>query len=287
MEIIFRGRQTDVAARFREHATAKLNRLERLDQNAVRVDVEVCVERNPRLASQRERVELTVRSKGPAIRAEAAAEDRFCALDLALDKLDSRLRRAIDRRKARALGQGDRREPAGLAAPARPGGPAPQGGAEAPGGAVPAGGGAPPAGDLVPALPAGVVLPGPRREQAPAGGDGAAGPAGTDMVPVEMVGDGPLVVRQKFHHATPITLDQALFEMELIGHDFYLFHDADRDLPSVVYRRRGYQYGVIRLARPEAGEEHGGPPARAAGGRGTAGDRGTAGNRGTAAPASG
>src|SRR5262249_6918467 len=99
MEIIFKGRQTDVPARFREYATAKLNKLEKLDQKAIRVDVEVSVERNPRLASQKERVELTIRSRGPAIRAEAAAEDRMSALDLALAKLNSRLRRARGRSK--------------------------------------------------------------------------------------------------------------------------------------------------------------------------------------------
>src|SRR5215468_2157478 len=100
MEIIFKGRQTDVPARFREYATAKLNRLEKLDQKAIRVDVEISVERNPRQSSQKERVELTILSRGPAIRAEAAAEDRLAALDLALAKLDSRLRRALDRRKS-------------------------------------------------------------------------------------------------------------------------------------------------------------------------------------------
>jgi hypothetical protein len=46
-----------------------------------------------------------------------------------------------------------------------------------------------------------------------------------------------------------MTLDQALFEMELVGHDFFLFVDAEHDAPSVVYRRHGYDYGVIRLAR--------------------------------------
>jgi hypothetical protein len=55
-------------------------------------------------------------------------------------------------------------------------------------------------------------------------------------------------IREKVHHATPITLDQALYEMELVGHDFYLFIDAETAQPSVVYRRRGYDYGVIRLA---------------------------------------
>ena len=69
----------------------------------------------------------------------------------------------------------------------------------------------------------------------------------SSVVPLDMDGDGPLVVRQKFHHATPISIDQALLEMELVGHDFYLFCDAESAMPSVVYRRRGYQYGVIRL----------------------------------------
>jgi len=56
-----------------------------------------------------------------------------------------------------------------------------------------------------------------------------------------------MYVREKIHEAVPMDLDQALYEMELVGHDFFLFVDADTARPSVVYRRRGYQYGVIRL----------------------------------------
>ncbi len=67
------------------------------------------------------------------------------------------------------------------------------------------------------------------------------------LVPIQMEGDGPLILREKVHAARPMTIDQALLEMELIGHDFYLFHDCDCDRFSVVYRRRGYDYGVIRL----------------------------------------
>ena len=65
--------------------------------------------------------------------------------------------------------------------------------------------------------------------------------------PITVTGDGPLVVREKTHSASPMTLDQALYEMELVGHDFYLFVDKENDRPSVVYRRRGYDYGVISL----------------------------------------
>src|SRR4249919_365654 len=71
------------------------------DQKAVRIDVEVSEERNPRQSDRRERVELTIRSRGPAIRAEAAADDRYAAFDLAFAKIESRLRRAADRRKVK------------------------------------------------------------------------------------------------------------------------------------------------------------------------------------------
>lgn len=242
MDITFKGRQTDISGDFREHATAKLSKLVRLDQNAVRIDVEVAVERNPRLASQKERVELTIRSRGPAIRAEAAAEDRLAALDLALAKLDSRLRRAAERRKNHHPGRSTDR----LAAlePER-------GGAEHDQAALP-----PRPGNVVPAQARTPEDQGARRSPAGSGiqlpdGLGSAshgvGGATDSVVPIEMEGDGPLVVRQKFHHARPISIGQALLEMELVGHDFYLFHDADEDMPSVVYRRRGYHYGVIRL----------------------------------------
>ena len=229
MDITFKGHQTDVAGRFREHAAVKLARLEKLDSNAIRVDVEVSVERNPRQASQKERVELTVRSKGPAIRAEAAAEDRYSALDLALDKLDSRLRRAIDRRKShygahgqvRLVDQVDNEEvPAAAAEPGEPRAPR--------------------------------ARPAAKSGQAESPARGAA-PAAADMVPIPAQGRGPLLVRQKYHEAKPMTIDQALLEMELVGHDFYLFQDMGCGLPSVVYRRRGYQYGVLRLVESGAG----------------------------------
>ena len=77
-------------------------------------------------------------------------------------------------------------------------------------------------------------------------GDSQAEPE-SGLVPIQMEGDGPLILREKVHAARPMTIDQALLEMELVGHDFYLFHDRECDRFSVVYRRRGYDYGVIRL----------------------------------------
>jgi ribosomal subunit interface protein len=70
------------------------------------------------------------------------------------------------------------------------------------------------------------------------------GQAGEDDQPA----DGPgRIVREKIHPDQPMTVDDALFEMELVGHDFYLFHDKDTDCPSVVYRRHAYDYGLLRL----------------------------------------
>jgi ribosomal subunit interface protein len=230
MEIIVRGRHITVPPRFRQHAAAKLAKLEKLDQKAIRVDVEVSEERNPRQADRRERVELTIRSRGPAIRAEAAADDRYTALDLALAKLEGRLRRASDRRKAKD--PGTVRSPALLgtlteAASAATAAQAPASGTTTDAPAAPA--------------PAGVNGTGPVRPRT-GGHDGES-----RLVPIQMEGDGPLIVREKVHAATPMTIDQALLEMELVGHDFYLYHDSECDRFSVVYRRRGYDYGVIRL----------------------------------------
>ncbi|HEX6855329.1 MAG TPA: ribosome-associated translation inhibitor RaiA [Streptosporangiaceae bacterium] len=213
MDIVFKGRHTEVLERFRSHARAKLARIVRLDSRVARIAVEVSTERNPRQAGRRERVELTISSRGPVIRAEAAAEDRFTALDMAFAKLESRLRRSGDRRKCRHTGQGGK--PAAAA-----GRPPDTGDAGPPGGGEPA-------------------------DEWPAEVTAAADD--DDLIAIPMEGEGPLIVRQKAHDAQPMSVDQALFEMELVGHDFYLFRDTGSGQPSVVYRRRGYQYGLLRL----------------------------------------
>jgi len=199
MDVVVTGRHCEITDRFREHCADKLAKLEKHDHRIMRVHVEVDCEPNPRQHDQSVHLELTAFSKGPVIRAEAAADHQMGALDLALDKMASQMRRAADRRRVHK----GRRTP------------------------VPAG--MPPA-----ELLADGVLDGVTSEEVQDG-------------PVEITGDGPMVVRTKTHPATAMTLDQALYEMELVGHDFYLFSDAGTGRPSVVYRRRGYDYGVISL----------------------------------------
>jgi len=229
MDIVFKGRHTDVLEKFRKHATGKLEKVvEKLDSKTIGVDVEVTAERNPRQSGRKERVELTIFTRGPVIRAEAAAEDRFVALDMALAKLESRLRRACDRRKVRSTATGIPAASVPLSRTASDNMPSINKGAS---------GGSAPSADRIPA--ANGVSP-------------EAEVALDNRVPIAMDGEGPLVIREKFHVATPMTIDQALFEMELVGHDFFLFTDTTDGLPSVVYRRRGYQYGVIRLVEEVA-----------------------------------
>src|SRR3954465_7506674 len=99
VDIVVKGRHTDVGERFRGHALDKLAKVVKLDGKVSRIDVEVCEEHNPRLADQRSRVEPTCRTRGPVIRAEASAPDPYAALDLASSRLEARLRKAADRRR--------------------------------------------------------------------------------------------------------------------------------------------------------------------------------------------
>jgi ribosomal subunit interface protein len=201
VDVVVSSRHCDVSERFREHVEEKLARLEKHDHRIIRVEVLLEKEARPREPERTVRVELTAKSRGPIVRAEAAAEDKMAALDLAVDKMAAQMRRAADRRKVH---RGQHKPESLGEAMAR----------------------------STPAEPDG--------EQEDVVAERKVGP-------VTVTGDGPLVVREKSHHAAPMTLEQALYEMELVGHDFYLFVDKESEKPSVVYRRRGYDYGVIAL----------------------------------------
>jgi ribosomal subunit interface protein len=201
MDVVVSSRHCEISERFREHVEDKLVRLEKHDHRIIRVEVLLERERNARQPERQVRVELTAKSKGPVLRAEAAAEDKMAALDLALDKMSAQMRRAADRRKVH---HGQHAPESVHAAMGRSG--------------------------LAPETDEPVEEVSVRQ-----------------VGPVAVTGDGPLVVREKTHPASAINLEQALYEMELVGHDFYLFVDKESERPSVVYRRRGYDYGVISL----------------------------------------
>ncbi len=194
MDIVVKGRNTDVSKSFKEHVTDKLLKVERLDHRIIRLEVEVTEEQNPRLAGMRERVEVTCISKGPIVRAEASAADQLAALDLVVDKLEARLRRAADKRRVHH----------------------------------------------------GTRSPESLHSTMAANGVRSTDPAPDDAAEVDDEAVG-VVVREKKVEAGPMTLEDALFQMELVGHDFFLYPDADTGTASVVYKRHGYDYGVIRL----------------------------------------
>ena len=216
MDIVVKGRNVEVPEHFRQHVADKLAPSERLDARAIRVDVELAHERNPRQSAKCQRVEITVTSKGPVIRAEACAESFYAALDTAVLKLEARLRKQHDRRRVH---HGGKTPPSVAEITASLPLDLPPVGADAP-----------------------VALLERPTEQGTASPDGA-GPSDGRVDDTRS-----LVVRDKTHEARPMTVEDALHEMELVGHDFYLFMDAERALPSVVYRRHGYDYGVLRLA---------------------------------------
>lgn len=212
MDITVVGRNAEIHPNFRSFADEKLAKVTLFYPRAQRVDVEVTHERNPRQSDNAERVELTVFGAGPVIRAEATSADRYSAFDIASGKLFERLRRARDRVKDHRHHPGAKRllEPVGVPAPQQ---------AEA-------------------------------RPEADA--QGATGlTSAKDLKPgearEEQLGDTPIVVRQKVHEADPMSVDDALYQMELVGHPFFLFVDKDTRQPCVVYRRHGWTYGVIRL----------------------------------------
>ena len=206
MDVVVKARHCTVTEPFRAYVAEKITRLEKLDDRVIRVEVELSAERNKRQHDQASRVEITVRTRGPVVRAEAAAEDKPAAFDLALDKLLAQFRKAADRKRVHH-GQHSPRSLSRAAA----------------------------------------VLP--EVEDGPAETNGSERHT---VAGIEVDGDGPLVVREKTHTGVPMSLDQALLEMELVGHDFFLYLDAEHQAPSVVYRRKAYDYGVIRLDTQQA-----------------------------------
>jgi len=210
VDIVVKGRNVEVPDHYREHVADKLSKVERYDQKLIRADVELFHERNPRQSDTCQRVEITVMTRGPVVRAEACAENFYAALDSAITKLDGRLRRSADRRRVHR----GRHAPVSVAA-------------------------------ATAGLPTDLSLAQPAEESSSVS-------VTTTLIEhtslTEVDGDQPWrIVREKEHPADPMTVDDALFQMELVGHDFYLFLDKESGRPSVVYRRRGYDYGILSL----------------------------------------
>jgi ribosomal subunit interface protein len=226
VEIVVTGRNVEVPDHFRVHVAEKVERLERYDHKIVGMEVELFHERNRRQLKNCQRVEITGRGCGPVARAEACAQDFYSALDAAISKLEGRLRRSHDRRRITA------RRSAVLKGRGGVGGQTML--LEAP-------------------TDVEIDLPAPRdalesEVETPSDVVDTVSEAVDDDKDLDDEYRPGRIVRRKVHTANPMSVDDALSRMELVGHDFYLFSDAETGAPSVVYRRRGYDYGVIRLS---------------------------------------
>ena len=213
METNIVGRNLEITDRFREYATEKAGKVESLADKALVLEIKVSrQEKNG--SSGSDRVELTLIGKGPLVRAEAEGSDKFAAFDVALGRLLERIRRAKDRKKVH---RGGAHRPTSLHEAST------QGFSNV---------------DITPAAPE--VL-----ERVRTGAIPIVTSEESDQEEDEVY--TPVVIRKKVFASAPMTVDDALYFMELVGHDFYLFQDSETNRPSVVYRRKGWDYGVIGL----------------------------------------
>lgn len=203
MEVKISAKNLTVSERFRDYVDERAAKVDHLLHKATEVVVKITRIEHSRQTGTEDQVELTVYGGGKIVRAEAHAQDKFAAFDIAYGKLTERLRRASDKRKihrglhgSHGVSELSATDFAEL--------------------------------DITPApgeLLLGITPEGP---------------------PVDL-GESPVVIRRKDFHAEPMTAEDAIDAMELIGHDFFLFHDLATDKASVVYKRRGWNYGVITL----------------------------------------
>lgn len=213
-QVTITGRNVEVPEHFQERVNGKLAKIEKLDPTLKSFHVELKHEKNPRREAEAERIQITATGSGHLARAEAKEENFYAALEAAVDKLERSLRKVKARRNIAMSGH---------RAPKSAG-----------------------------------VLAAEMEAEAKAEQERAAQEAGKyDVDPyadqVEDVVPGQ-IVRSKVHSNAPRSVDDALSEMELVGHDFYLFVNEETNRPAVVYRRHAFDYGLIELA-PEGDAE--------------------------------
>ena len=210
MEITVTGQGLGVTDRFREYATEKADKVAHLADRAIVLEIKVCRHHEKSTGpSGDDRVELTLMGPGPVVRAESAGSDKYVAFDLAIDKLVERIRKAKDRKKVH---RGQHR-PVSLH--------------EASSGGF----------SVVDITPASAEL----LENV------STGSVPVQSGEVEEPEYTPVVIREKVFPAARMTTADAVDYMELVGHDFFLFIESESNRPSVVYRRKGWDYGVIGL----------------------------------------
>lgn len=226
METTITGRNLGVTDRFRDYASEKSEKIAHLAEKAIAFEVKVSRHHETRgSANGNDRVELTLIGPGPLVRAESDGSDKYVAFDLAMAKLVERIRQAKDKAKVH---RGNHR-PASL-----------RGNSQDDFRVL----------DIVPADAATIERVTTGAIPVIEAPDDASSLDTSGLDASDLIADedySPVVIRKKVFASNPMTVDDALYYMELVGHDFYLFIDSENDRPSVVYRRKGWDYGVIGL----------------------------------------
>jgi len=212
MDITLATHGVAIPDRFRDYVNEKADKVLALAERAQTFQVRVSRENSSRGPASEDVVELTVIGKGPVIRAEAKGSDKYQAFDEALDHLVKRLRRAKDKKMVHH----GRQRPESLSELSAKGF------------------------SDIDVTPASVEV---LRSVA----TGSIPTITEDDLPPAQDQDSPVVIRRKVFAPQVLTAEEAVDQMELVGHDFYLYLDSDDKRPSVVYRRKGWNYGVISL----------------------------------------
>ena len=199
MDVVVTGRHCTISPELKELVRDRIVTVERLRDRVIRVEVEFSATFGTKNPSDAVEVQITLRSRGPVVRAEAKANDKTLAFEQAFDRLKVQLRKAADRRKTHR------------------------------------------------GLRTAFFAEEPASAPVPEETENEPEEPTYDVAGLVVNGDGPLVVREKEFETVPLSLAQALDEMELVGHDFFLYQDSATGKPSVVYRRKAYNYGVIHL----------------------------------------
>lgn len=225
MDINITGRNLGITDRFKSYAAEKADKVDSLADRAQVLEIKVSRHGSTAVSQANDKVELTLIGPGPVVRAESSGSDKYVAFDLALAKLLERLRRAKDRKKVHR----GKHRPLSLR--------------EASVDGFSAVSVTPADSDLLDQIVA--------SEKVAPGSVGSHNHAPTPAQD-EIDDWSPIVIREKVFEAQLMSVDDALYLMELVGHDFYLFIEEQTRRPSVVYRRKGWNYGVVGLENHSA-----------------------------------
>ena len=210
MELRISGKNLTVSDRFRDYVSEKASKVEQFAHHPEELNIKVTRFDHRKNSGQEDKVELTVYEPGHVVRSEAQASDKFAAFDVAFGKLLERLRRYSDKKKGhRSVGHKTLGTSELTAS----------GFSDL---------------DITPADPRLLT------------GEIPVIDAGEIQDAQEQI---ELVIRSKEFEREPMTKEEAVSLMELVGHDFYLYHDLESDQSAVVYRRKAYSYGVISLSK--------------------------------------